>query len=40
MRFKVWIDPATVVNKMDVVLNNPWIKLTFDLTGVEKGKWV
>jgi len=40
IRFKVWIDPATIVNKMDVVLSNPYVKLTFDLSGVAKGQWV
>nr|WP_319273215.1 T9SS type A sorting domain-containing protein [uncultured Draconibacterium sp.] len=38
--FKIWIDPGTTVNKIDFVLNNPWIKITADLSDVEKGKWI
>lgn len=38
--FKIWIDPGTSVNKIDFVLNNPWIKITSDLSDIEKGKWI
>lgn len=37
---KVWIDPNTTIDKMDITLSNPKVVNTFTLTGVEKGKWV
>lgn len=38
--FKIWIDPSTTISEMDIILENPWNLLTFDLTGVQKGEWV
>lgn len=38
--FKIWIDPATTVDKLDVTLTNPWKNISFDLTDVKKGEWV
>jgi beta-glucanase (GH16 family) len=40
LNFKIWIDPSTEISKLDFVLNNPWMKTTVELSGVEKGKWV
>ncbi len=40
IKFKIWIDSGTTLNSIDITLNNPWLKITVDLTGVEKGKWV
>lgn len=40
LKFKIWIDPNTTISSLDFTLNNPWVKHTFSLTGVEKGKWV
>lgn len=38
--FKIWIDPATTINKIDITLNNPWVNIPIVLTAVEKGTWV
>ena len=40
VKFKIWIDPNTSVDEIEMVLQNPWISLKFDLTGVQKGQWV
>ncbi|WP_075591140.1 T9SS type A sorting domain-containing protein [Labilibacter marinus] len=40
VEFKIWIDPSTDINKLDMMLANPWKTLSFDLTGVSKGEWV
>ncbi|OHX63867.1 family 16 glycosylhydrolase [Flammeovirga pacifica] len=38
--FKVWIDKKTNVDKINIVLQKPFKKLTVDLSNVKKGKWV
>ena len=40
LKMKVWIDPSTTVSKLRVLLSNPAVTITFDISGVEKGKWV
>lgn len=40
IKMKVWIDPATTLNSLTVILNNPWIQMTIPLSGVAKGQWV
>jgi len=40
MKFKVWIDPATTVNSINVTLKNPSVTIPFDISGIAKGTWV
>lgn len=40
LKFKIWIDPSTTISSIGITLNSPWIATTFDLSGIEKGKWV
>ncbi|WP_299184052.1 T9SS type A sorting domain-containing protein [uncultured Aquimarina sp.] len=40
VKFKIWIGPSTTVSEIDMILQNPWKVLTFDLNGVQKGEWV
>ncbi|MGA9637870.1 T9SS type A sorting domain-containing protein [Flavobacterium sp.] len=40
IKMKVWIDPSITVNKIRVILNNPFANIDLNISGVEKGKWV
>lgn len=40
VKFKVWIDPNTSIDQLDIILQKPWVQLKFDLTNVKKGEWV
>ena len=37
---KVFIETGSDISSVEVIFQDPWTPLTFDLTGVEKGKWV
>ena len=40
LSYKIWLDPNSAINNLQVVLDNPSQILNFDLTSVETGKWV
>lgn len=40
INFQIWLDPKTTVSKLDIILQNPWMKFSVDLTNVKKGEWV
>ncbi|MGA9659834.1 MAG: family 16 glycosylhydrolase [Asticcacaulis sp.] len=41
LSMNVWIEPGAAVKQVHVILENPWLELKpFDLTRVERGKWV
>lgn len=40
VKFKIWIDPNTSVDQIELLLNKPFANLKFNLTNVQKGQWV
>ena len=40
LSLKVWIEPGSVINNFQVILENPFIVLDFDVSGLETGKWL
>ncbi|WP_066627793.1 family 16 glycosylhydrolase [Labilibacter marinus] len=37
---KVWLEPNSAIDEIDVIFEDPWLINSFDLTGIETGKWV
>jgi len=40
LSFKLWLEPNYAINNLQVVLDNPFQIVNFDITNVETGKWV
>ncbi|WP_083634359.1 PKD domain-containing protein [Saccharicrinis aurantiacus] len=40
LTFKIWKDASANVNEISFILNKPWAKIDFDISGIETGKWV
>jgi hypothetical protein len=40
LSLKVWLEPASTVSDFQVILENPFQTINFDVSGIETGKWV
>ncbi|WP_297090370.1 T9SS type A sorting domain-containing protein [uncultured Draconibacterium sp.] len=40
LRFKVWKEPGTNIDKINFILRNPYLEFQKDISSIETGKWV